>query len=259
MEAGLAAVLWGVVVVSVAVVVAVAGLLATQRLLSLELREAHNDNTAAIFAALYVMYALVVGFAALLVMEQYDAARRTVEEEAASLENLYELAEGLPGPERREIQEDVEAYARVVVEEGWPLMEEGGLSPRAGELEDEIRRGVVDFEPGTSGEQALYSQTLTRVQELDEARSLRLLEAREGLPTILWVVLVFGGFVTIAFTSLFGMKTLRLHALMVAALTLVTVLVLYTIRALEYPFDGIVQIGPDAFEAVLRKIEGGRE
>lgn len=131
------------------------------------------------------------------------------------------------------------------------------MSPRAGELEDEIRRGVVDFEPGTSGEQALYSQTLTRIQELDEARSLRLLEAREGLPTILWVVLVFGGFVTIAFTYLFGMKTLRLHALMVAALTLVTVLVLYTIRALEYPFDGIVQIGPDAFEALLREIEGG--
>lgn len=253
----MAAVIWGLVVVCLSVTLAVAGLRVSQRLLPLPLREAHNDNTAAMFSAIFVMYALVVGFAALLVSEQYDAAQKTVESEAASLEDVYRLAERLPQRERREIQEGAEAYARNVVEEGWPLMEEGRLSPRAGELEDELRDAVVGFEPGTAGEQAVYAQALASLGDLDEARTLRLLEAREGLPEILWVVLVSGAVVTIAFTYLFGMKTLRLHALMVASLTLITVLVLYTIRALEYPFDGIVQIGPDAFEALLQKVEAG--
>ena len=42
---------------------------------------------------------------------------------------------------------------------------------------------------------------------------------------------------------------------MVVAFTVV--LVLFTIRALEYPFDGIVQVGPDAFEEILDKIKAG--
>lgn len=67
-----------------------------------------------------------------------------------------------------------------------------------------------------------------------------------------------GGFMTIGFTYLFGMKTSRLHVLMVVALTVVLVLVLCTIRALEYPFDGIVQVEPEPFEILLEMIETGR-
>ena len=83
-------------------------------------------------------------------------------------------------------------------------------------------------------------------------RALRLLEIREGIASILWVVLI-----TVCFTYLFGMRAPRLHVLMVVAFTVVLTLVLYTIRALEYPFDGIVQVTPQAFELVLDKIEAG--
>ncbi len=78
---------------------------------------------------------------------------------------------------------------------------------------------------------------------------------REGIPSILWVVLIVGGALTICFTYLFGMRTPHLHLVMVVALTLVLALVLYTIRALEYPFDGIVQVGPEPFELFLDEIE----
>ena len=61
----------------------------------------------------------------------------------------------------------------------------------------------------------------------------------------------------VCFTYLFGMRTPRLHVLMVVAFTLILAPVLYTIRALEYPFDGIVQVTPQAFKLVLYKIEAG--
>ncbi len=84
-----------------------------------------------------------------------------------------------------------------------------------------------------------------------------MLEVREGIPTILWVVLIVGGVITVCFTYFFGMRTPRLHVLMVVAFTVVLALVLYTVRALEYPFDGIAQVKPEAFEAVLDRIEAG--
>lgn len=253
----MATTLWGILAVSVTVGFAVAGLVLLHRFVPLALREEHNDTTATLFGAIYVTYALIVGFSAYLVSNQYDTAQKTVESEAGSVEEIYRLAEQLPERERREVQKLAVTYARTVVEDGWPLMEQGRLSPRAGETADELRRGIMGFEPSTSSEQAIYAQALTLIQDLDEYRALRLLEAREGIPAILWVVLLVGGVTTIASTFLFGMKNVRLHALMVVAFTGVLVLVLYTIRALEYPFDGIVQIGPEAFEAVLSNIGAG--
>ncbi len=47
---------------------------------------------------------------------------------------------------------------------------------------------------------------------------------------------------------------------MTAAYTLVLALIIFTIGALEYPFDSVSQVSPDAFEAGLSRMEssGGR-
>ena len=137
------------------------------------------------------------------------------------------------------------------------MMARGRSSERAAEIAEQLRRGVLNIDPKAGAEQEVYAQGLTLVQDLDEYRALRLLEVREGIPDILWVVLLVGAVITTGCTYLFGMKTPGLHVVMVVAFTLVLTLVLFTIRALEYPFDGVVQVGPDAFEEFLGKIKAG--
>jgi hypothetical protein len=48
------------------------------------------------------------------------------------------------------------------------------------------------------------------------------------------------------------------HVLMVASLTLIIALVLFTVAALDYPFKGDIHIGPDAFEQVLGRFESSK-
>ena len=81
------------------------------------------------------------------------------------------------------------------------------------------------------------------------------MQAEEGLPTVLWVVLVAGGMVVVGFTYLFGMENTGSHALMVMSLAGVIALGLFTIGALEYPFSGGARVGPGAFELVLERLE----
>jgi hypothetical protein len=90
---------------------------------------------------------------------------------------------------------------------------------------------------------------------VSDARRLRLLEVSQGLPVILWIVLIGGGVVTVCFTYLFGLKNNWAHALMVAALTLVIFGLLFTIGTLDYPFAGQGAVQPTAFEEVLRSFE----
>lgn len=95
----MATTLWGVLVVSVAVGFAVAGLVLVRRRVPLALREEHNATTAVIFGALYVTYTLMVRFSAYFAAYQYDAAQKNVESEASSVAGIHQLAEDLPEAE----------------------------------------------------------------------------------------------------------------------------------------------------------------
>lgn len=81
------------------VLAAIAGLLLARRLIPLPVRERHTTATGTIYAAVYVMFGLSVGFSLFSVWQQFDTARQTANREAASLETLYRLAGSFPEPE----------------------------------------------------------------------------------------------------------------------------------------------------------------
>ncbi|HSL00478.1 MAG TPA: DUF4239 domain-containing protein [Rubrobacteraceae bacterium] len=245
--------LWGVLVVAAAVLVAVGLLILVNRLVPTELREEHNDVAGFIYAVIGIVYAVLLAFVVFAVWEEYEAARETTVREADELAEVFFIAHQLPEPERSRLRELARTYARVVVEEEWPLMEEGRESERAWEALDGVRRTIQGFEPTTDAEQVLYGEELDRVNELADARRERLLDAQEGIPTILWVVLAVGGVITVSFTYLFGLRSNWAHTAMVAALTAILTMVLFTIGVLEYPFSGTAGLEPIAFELVLER------
>jgi hypothetical protein len=201
------------------------------------------------------MFGVSLGFSLFLVWQQFNTARQTAENEATSLQQIYSLAARFPDSEQDRVKELAVSYARVVVEEEWPSLKQGRPSPRAATLLLELRRSVEDLDPQTDAQNNLYSASLTELDELEESRALRLLSVRQGIPSILWVVLVVGGTLTVAFTYLFGMERAWLHAVAVAGLTTAICLTLYVIAVLDYPFNSGVSVEPDAFELVLRVIE----
>ena len=237
---------------------AVGGLSLVQRLVPIELRQQHNDVAGFIYAVLGVAYAVLMGLILIAVWEQWEAAKITADDEANEVAEVFWVAHRLPQPEGRHIQELARSYAQVVVEEEWPLMAQGKVSPKAWDLLDEMRGSIQGLDPSTDAQQVLYDQGLERVHDLSDARGERLLEVKEGVPGILWVVLLVGGVVTVGFTYLFGLDNTTTHMLMVAALTLVISLTLFTVAALDYPFRGDVRVGPDAFEQVLGRFESSK-
>jgi hypothetical protein len=249
-------VLVGVLFVCAAVFVAVIGLALVERVVSWELRQRHNDVAGFIYAVVGITYAVLLGLLVIAVWGGYEAARNTARSEANELAEIFWLADRLPASKGQQIQLLARSYAEVMVEEEWPMMEQGRAgSPRAWALVDDIRQTVQGYEPRTEGEQVLYQEAMDRVHDFADARRMRLEEAEEGIPTILWVVLVIGGISTVGFTYLFGMENTWAHRLMVATLAMVIALVLFTVGAMEYPFSGGARIGPGAFELILNRFE----
>ena len=142
-----------------------------------------------------------------------------------------------------------------VVDEEWPLMEQEQAIPHGWVLIDDIRATLQEFEPRTAADEEIYAEGLDQVQRLADARRMRLVAAEEGIPTVLWVVLIFGGVAAVGFTYLFGLESTWAHRLMLASLAGLIALVLFTVGAMEHPFSGGARVDPGAFELVLKRFE----
>jgi hypothetical protein len=243
--------------------VALAGLELVQRLVPASSRQPHNDVAGFIYAALGVIYAVLLALVVIAVWEQYRAASETVEQESNATAEIFWLAHRFPEPEGTHLQELARSYAEEVVHNEWPLMEQGQAplmtqtkgTPAGWTLIDEIRANLQEFQPQTKADEQLYAEGLDQVQRLADARRMRLVAAEEGVPAVLWGVLIFGGVAAIGFTYLFGMENTWAHRLMVVTLATVIGLVLFTIGALEHPFSGGARIGTGAFELILERFE----
>jgi hypothetical protein len=117
-----------------------------------------------------------------------------------------------------------------------PLEEEAG-TPTGWNLIDDIRHNLQGFEARTKSEEQLYAEGLDQVDALSDARRMRLVAAEEGVPGILWSVLVVGGIAAVGFTYLFGLESTWAHRLMVVTLAAVIGLVLFTHRSGGVPSD----------------------
>ena len=259
-------VVYGVLIVCGACLAAVGGLIVVQRLVPATIRKENNDVAGFIYAVLGVIYAVLLALVVIATWEEFGRARITVEAEANALAEIFWLAHQLPQPEGRELQELCRSYAEEVVNVGWPLMEQGETpslersqeSSRGWVLIDDIRATIQGYEPRTAAGEQLYGEGLDQVQRLADARRTRLVQAEEGLPNVLWVVLIAAGIVVVGFAYLFGMEHTGAHALMVVALAGVIALVLFTIAAMEHPFSGGARVSPEAFELVLNRFETSR-
>ena len=252
-------IVFGVLVVIGVCLVAVAGLEVVQRLVPAQKRQQQNDVAGFLYAVVGVVYAVLLALLVIAVWERYQGARETAESESNAVADIAWLASRLPEAERLQLQELARSYAQEVVDEEWPLMEQGTEgergTPEAWNLVDDMRATLQELEPVTEAEAQLYAEGLDQIDRLGDDRRMRLVAAEEGLPGVLWAVLVFGGVVVIGFTYLFGLQNTWAHRLMVAALTAVIALVLFTIAAMEYPFAGGARIDTGAFELILERFE----
>jgi hypothetical protein len=218
-------------------------------------RESSNSVGGILFIPLSGLFSVLAAFMIGLGWQQFDNARMNVQREVNALSAIYWHADALPQPERQRVRELARSYAQATLDEEWALMGQGKESERAWSITDDLRDSVDAVEPSTTVEQTRYGQLAQQVENLLDYRRLRLLASREGLPPILWVVLLGLGTLLISFTYLFGLKRFWVHALMVAAVTAAVAISLVTVRSLEYPFSSPTLVSPEPFELVLRGFE----
>jgi hypothetical protein len=243
-----------VVFVGVCVLLALGGMLLVRRSIRLTTLEAHKEIAGFVYATLGVAYAVLLTFVAVAVWEQHRAAEETANREATTVATLFHLADGFDPAVRSDIQETLVAYTRAVIDDEWPLLARGEGSVEAWNLSDHLWQHYTRM-PMAQRQSREYTECLSAMRTFYELRNQRLLDSRNTIPSAIAGVLIAGGVITIAFTYLFGVRSLFSQSVMTTALAIVIGSSLFLIYALDNPFAGSLKVRPDAFEGYLQFFE----
>ena len=87
---------WSILIVGRIPLLAVAGALLVRRWVTVEVLERHNEVAGFIYAVIGVLYAVLLGFTAIIVWERFNEAQTNVEKEANDLGDLFRDAQAFP-------------------------------------------------------------------------------------------------------------------------------------------------------------------
>ena len=224
-------------------------------LASAAVRWRHNEVTAATLSIIGVTYAVLLAFVAMLAWQGFDGANAATSHEAAVLLDLERTSRGFGDPARTSLRDDAIGYARAVVSEEWPAQAEGRSGHAGDAFLDRLNRTATSLRPSDNAMTNLHVLLLDTLTRLRDSRERRLLSVHSTIPGVVWFVLVGGGGLTLAFASLLGASSRRLHIASLAMLASSGVLVLVMIVALSNPFRGDFRVSAEPFEVARARMQ----
>jgi hypothetical protein len=171
--------------------------------------------------------------------------------EANYLTDLVRDSGALSQPFKDDVHRLTDEYAKSVTNDEWKMMAKGESSPRTHEIVKKIEALYDGYSPKTETERIFFAESVRKLNELCELRRARIIDAKTGIHSVLWLVLIFGSVSTIIFTYFFGAENLKAHIMMTSIISILLALILFTILVFDFPFTGDVSVSPQAFKEML--------
>ncbi|MBI5870086.1 MAG: DUF4239 domain-containing protein [Actinobacteria bacterium] len=212
----------------------------------------NNELIGFTYAVYGMIYGVLLAFTIIVGWEGFAATEELVMDETTILSELWRDSEPFPPAIRESIHNDLNAYARSVIDDEWPAMaERGEASPQTQAIYESLWTHTYDIHPETENQKAYLDEYLARMNELSGDRRLRVLHSTEEVPSVLLLVLLVGGVTTVAYTLLFSNKHVWVQVVIMGSIMLIVMLGLLVTLSLQHPFSGGVSIEPEAFEELL--------
>lgn len=220
-----------------------------------------GDRASGVFGVLATGFAILLGLIVVLAFTSYDESRSGAETEALLVNQQFETAQFLPTDARTILGNQLVCYARSVVHQEWPRMEDGSQGDTINPWGAVLFETITAVEPETASEQSAYDKWLDQTSEREAARSDRIHGAVGVIPGPLWLVLFFIAaivFVYVLFFADSGERAIT-QALLMGAVVAVIVATLLVISFLNKPFHpGLGSLKPVAMERTLDILEQER-
>jgi len=224
--------------------------------IALERLKTDIEVTSFTFATISVVYAVLLGFAVLVVWEKYHDAGGTVMKEAGAAAALYRLSDGLGAEAGAALRARLTAYMNSAINEDWPEMQRGGSSENTTRTLTDIYTTLLGDIASRSHDSTVLAEILDQLAIVTQARRDRNALAAGVVPSIIWVVLIAGGIMTVGSAFFFTSQNLFAQVVMTGMLSVIVCLAVLAVISISYPFTGPVGVSPAPLVELLGDFGG---
>ena len=244
-------------VVALVSAISIAGLLVFRALAPMATLHAAANELGNYLQTVGGIYAVLLAFVVYVVWGQFNDARGYLDREATALVDLHRTSSGLPSCSRTAIQSGLRDYVDAVLRDEWPAMARGDEATieRVGERLDSVWLAVHGCLPVGDCQHTVYSEVLSRFNDLMDLRTSRLSSSRARIPIAMRLLLYLGAIITVGSMYLLAIQPLWLHATVTAALAGAIGHILFLIRDLDDAFAGSLQVSKDPYIRARRNFE----
>lgn len=244
-----------IVAVTVTVLASLLAMAGLNRVWPRDKRRAYNELIGWQLSVLGTTYAVILGFMLYAVWATLGEADLNVDAEANSVVDVYRLAEGLPEPQRTQLQRRANDYVDTVIFREWPEMARGQVPEQSTAIDQEMWKIVMSAKAASPKEVNAQESALTELESLAQRRMTRIRQSQTGLPIMLWCVLLVGGALTIICSCTLGSDSVKVQSLEVLCFSLLVSLTLVTIADIHRPFSGLIHVSDYAFQRARQTMQ----
>lgn len=228
----------GVIVASVVVMVAL--MLWVRRSAPAGGRFSDSDRASGVFGFLGAGFVILLGFVIFLGFGTYEAGANHADTEAAAVVAQFRSAADFNGKLAQDAQGELICYARSVISQEWPTMQNGERSPVTEDWVVALDDVGVDQQTATSTSAQPVKNWWESTNERQLGRSGRVLVSEGQIPTLLWALLVIGAILVVGWVLLYAdpEEGWLAQAAMMGGVTILVVASLLAVQVVASPFSG---------------------
>jgi hypothetical protein len=242
-------------IVGGAVLLSAGGLLLVRRSFPDLYKHGLNDVIGVVIGVLAAVFGLLLGFVTVALYQDFTDAGSTVRSEATELSQLYNDSLAFTPRAGAAVKGEIKSYIAAVRFSEWDRMRDGKADSNVGDKHiGDLYRVLREYEPKTQSQTAFYTDAVSRLNDIVDARRARLTDASEEMPGAFRIMLLLGAVLLIGSLYLLGTTNRRLHMVMIVSVAVLTSFNLLIVAALDHPFSGDISVSNEPFNQERLKL-----
>jgi hypothetical protein len=199
-----------------------------------------------------ILFALLVGFIAVEVWNNYDKAKVAVASEASALRAVVLLAETFPEEQTMRIHALIDSHIDEAVNQGWPAMARHRLTlatlPKA--LTAALHE-TLNLKPADDSQRTAQAEMVKALHAALDARRQRIVVSQSTVGAVKWAGILLQGVCTLLAIAMVHSDNRLACAMAMTLFATGIALSLLLIAAYSRPFTGEISVRPDLLKQVI--------
>jgi Protein of unknown function (DUF4239) len=215
----------------------------------------YNEIINTTIATVGVFFGITLGLISVGAWENFSQINTNVNQEVSSINVLYRAVSLYPDPARELLKNSLKEYVHFAIHEEWPSQQRG-IVPKGGtEKVTAIQKHLYTFEPVSESMKAVHAETIGAFNEMIRQRRSRLQSVTSGLPSTLWLVVIFGSCLNLVIPWLLVYDRQFIQDLSIVLTAATIGLLVFLMAAMDYPFRGEFSVTPESFELLYERMK----